>query len=303
MFSRRSPLLKIAVVLALALMSTVFALWFYDGDAASTTVSAQEPADTAVFACVNKSSGEIKIVDSLGDCKKNEDEITWPLVVGGTVQAESGFKAGAASTEYIDGEINLDGTTTVLNIAGGNLYIDDANNRVGIGTVPVARLHVNGSMRVSETGLNARETEYGPGTVTLVGGDLDIDGGTLFIDNSTNRVGIGKTNPATELDVDGAAIVRGKVLITDDLEVGPTPSDRTLFVDVSDKRVGIGTTSPSAKLDVVGTTELNGNLAVVGNIAVSGTGARLPSSISRPLHRSRSSLSWMVGPGPGATWT
>ena len=158
-------------------------------------------------------------------------------------------------------------------------------------------------MRVSETGLNARETEYGPGTVTLVGGDLDIDGGTLFIDNSTNRVGIGKTNPATELDVDGAAIVRGKVLITDDLEVGPTPSDRTLFVDVSDKRVGIGTTSPSAKLDVVGTTELNGNLAVVGNIAVSGTGARLPSSISRPLHRSRSSLSWMVGPGPGATWT
>ena len=33
--------------------------------------------------------------------------------------------------------------------------------------------------------------------------DLNIDANTLYIDVSTNRVGVGKTNPATSLDVAG----------------------------------------------------------------------------------------------------
>lgn len=41
------------------------------------------------------------------------------------------------------------------------------------------------------------------GGITQTGGDVNLDGGTLFIDENLNRVGIGTTNPSTKLHVIG----------------------------------------------------------------------------------------------------
>jgi len=37
----------------------------------------------------------------------------------------------------------------------------------------------------------------------LVEGNANFDSGTLFVDSQNNRIGVGKTNPATQLDVNG----------------------------------------------------------------------------------------------------
>ena len=42
------------------------------------------------------------------------------------------------------------------------------------------------------------------GGITQTGGDVNLDEGTLFIDESENRVGVGTTTPTTTLDVAGA---------------------------------------------------------------------------------------------------
>ena len=41
------------------------------------------------------------------------------------------------------------------------------------------------------------------GGITQTGGDVNFDSGTLFIDESENRVGIGTSAPTVELDVVG----------------------------------------------------------------------------------------------------
>lgn len=41
------------------------------------------------------------------------------------------------------------------------------------------------------------------GALTQTGGDVNLDGGTFFLDESANRVGIGTTTPTVTLDVVG----------------------------------------------------------------------------------------------------
>jgi len=42
------------------------------------------------------------------------------------------------------------------------------------------------------------------GSLTQTGGDVNLDGGTFFLDESANRVGIGTVTPMATLDVAGA---------------------------------------------------------------------------------------------------
>ena len=90
----------------------------------ATAIHSVDPA-TKISACVNKSSGEIKIVDADDDCKKNEDPISWPLDVGGEIQADGGFTAGTSTISYINSGIRISGNVD-LNVG------DDTN---GDGTI------------------------------------------------------------------------------------------------------------------------------------------------------------------------
>jgi len=114
------------------------------------------------------------------------------------------------------------------------------------------------------------------GTTGTFSGDLTVDTDTLFVDASTDRVGIGTSSPSQLLEVRGQA---AKIRITDfdisgttgiefvdlgavvdaEIEVGnssqyfaiKTAASERLRID-SSGNVGIGTSSPGSKLSVVG---------------------------------------------------
>lgn len=94
-----------------------------------------------------------------------------------------GGRVGAVLTDATDGSVDsaLIFETTLANITAEKMRIDN-NGNVGIGiTSPVAKLHVSGDVTFT--------------------GDLEVDGGTLHVDASSNKVGIGVLVPSEELHV------------------------------------------------------------------------------------------------------
>ncbi len=115
------------------------------------------------------------------------------------------------------------------------LCVDAGNNRVGVGTAsPATALDVNGT--TTTTDLNVTGTLTAPnfspstftattinattvsatnvtssGTVTAAAltasGIANFDGGVLYVNPSTNRVGVNTTAPGQDLDVRGSALV------------------------------------------------------------------------------------------------
>lgn len=97
----------------------------------------------------------------------------------------------------------------------------------------------NGNILIQPNGTGATViNESGAASDFRVEGDTDTD--LLFVDASTDRVGISTNAPASTLDVAGTLAVSGDA----NFDSG------TLFVDVSEDAVGIGTTSPSTPLTV-----------------------------------------------------
>ena len=92
---------------------------------------------------------------------------------------------------------------------------------------------------------------YRQGSSPTVLTDLEVDDGTLSVDQSNNRLGILTTSPATTLDVNGAATVRGNATVTGDLilddggsikEAGGTAA---ITIDASGEITKIGQDTPS----------------------------------------------------------
>jgi len=185
--------------------------------------------------------------------------------------------------------------------AGTDIYYDDGN--VGIGTTsPAEKLHVAGDIRLDAGGDiafaddNTRIHESSDDLYFEADDDIYIspdddirmDGSTLFVDGSANRVGIGTAAPDYKLDVAGSVGVSDYIYHNGDsntyslfesdrvryyvggkwlFDARETTQDYVklgdggdvdinlnddVFVRGSDGNVGIGTTSPGAKLDVNG---------------------------------------------------
>lgn len=111
----------------------------------------------------------------------------------------------------------------------------------------------------------------------IITGYLDVDSGTLYIDDINDRVGIGTTSPDTRLYVtENASLKYVAKFIQDNPEgygiriktSGSGTNTALLIWDGSnhlfrvqqDGNVGIGTKSPTAKLDVTGNTTIRGTL-------------------------------------------
>jgi len=115
-------------------------------------------------------------------------------------------------------------------------------------------------------------TSVGTLTSLTVSGDVTVDTNVLKVNSTSNRVGIGVTDPVRKLEVlDTAAQLRltyqraagFNPLITSDIK---TTSAGHLILSGSGGRVGIGTDTPSRMLDVNGHMRVSGNLEVSGSL-------------------------------------
>ena len=93
---------------------------------------------------------------------------------------------------------------------------------------------------------------------------LTVDGTTLVVNGTTNRVGIGVAAPTTALDVAGNALITGNATITGSTAISSdlTVDTSTLKVDATNNRVGVGTASPTTTLDVSGNATISGTLSL-----------------------------------------
>jgi len=116
-------------------------------------------------------------------------------------------------------------------------------------------------------------TSLGTLTSLNISGDLTVDSNTLKVDSTTDRVGIGKTNPQKPLEVKSTD---SQLRLTySDAVFGISPatysdigvnSNGYLSLSSTGGRVGIGTTNPTKTLEVNGEGLFNGDLHVEGTL-------------------------------------
>jgi hypothetical protein len=171
-------------------------------------------------------------------------------------------------------ELDVVGATNIsgdLSVDTNVLKVDTLNDFVGINKTPAVALDVSGATDLNSTlyvvGATTLSSTLGvAGATTLsstldvvgvvvmsssltVSNNLNIDSGVLFVDTSSNKVGVNTTSPASSLTVSGSAN------ITNDLDA------RGIFY-VKNTGVGINNSSPAFDLDVIGDVAISGILTV-----------------------------------------
>ena len=160
----------------------------------------------------------------------------------------------------INGDINLTGDV----YKNGNLFLSSLN----------ASNIDNGTLTISYGGTG--KTYLDP-NLLLIGNGYDpiLQSSNLIWDNTNNRLGIGKIEPESTLDVNG--IIQSTGILCSD---GPLMIDSNnnvnigygnLFFDAINNNIGIGTILPTNKLHVLGDARIEGNLTVNGTTTVVNT--------------------------------
>lgn len=193
--------------------------------------------------------------------------------IGGTWQTANYASVSAATAG--NGWTN---SSTTVRLANNNtnvsvgaypvIFVDTANNRVGIGTpVPQSGLDVNNTIKVAQdinwSGAitHALIAENGPTTV------LSYDSvGTVAMASFTGRSF--SINSGASLNLNAAATTGNTVILGGSsglVQMGKSGTIQTTL-NTSTGNLGIGTTLPTAKLDVNGTTNMSGNVIMYGTL-------------------------------------
>src|SRR5210317_1422024 len=158
------------------------------------------------------------------------------VVVGfleGTEEIALGYTQSSAEVQTITPRTDENINVHVY----GQLF---TQSNVGIiNTVPIHTLDVGSNLFVDEFGSNVLDVTGN----TSISADLTVDGDTLYVDSTDDKVGINTLEPDAELHVVGNAYVTSNLTVDTD----------TLHVDVVTNRVGINQLYPTKDLDVNGT--------------------------------------------------
>jgi hypothetical protein len=207
------------------------------------------------------------------------------ITAGGTLSVANGGTGTA--TSFTAGSVVFAGASGVYSQDNANLFWDDTNNRLGIGTTsPSQRLDVNGSINASGSGQFTAATYCLVGATSGAvegqfaangGGSVDIravsnhpmnfftNNNTRMTITSTGNVGIGTSSPQGLLHVlagtDNSLLFRGPVNLgtggsiyavnAANSAVTPMEFGASLY-SFAGGNVGIGTSAPGFKLDVSG---------------------------------------------------
>ena len=120
----------------------------------------------------------------------------------------------------------------------------------GISVVPLGTYSITGNLQVTD--------------------DLTVDGGTLFVDSSTNRVGFGTVTPSQVVHIVGNTYLDGDLTVTGSTSLSSssvwTKDGTTNEIYYTTANVGIGTNNPDSSLHVNGTSKFVGNMSMTGHI-------------------------------------
>jgi len=100
---------------------------------------------------------------------------------------------------------------------------------------------------------------------TITADDLEVDSGTLSIDETNNRVGVGVTDPASKLEVYCGAAVTSGILV--DQDYSTTTASTTTGMDIDIDKTGTSTSNNALygiNIDMDNTTATNGTNTMTG---------------------------------------
>jgi hypothetical protein len=194
----------------------------------------------------------------------------------------------------VDGDLTISGNTTTLNTT--ELYVED--NKVTLNSGATGSATANAGIEVERGDDPNVEILWDESAdAWKVATDFTVDSGTLHVDSTNNRVGIGDLSPSYTLDVNGQVMLGGGTSITPDssgnghlmvggvgytgfvsldntaMWVGQNSASRKLYLATDETvrvtvdgsgNVGINDTTPSYRLDVNGDINATGDVRVAG---------------------------------------
>ena len=175
---------------------------------------------------------------------------------------------------HVSGSSNLEGNLIVdTNV----LFVDVSANKIGVNTsTPNEALTIVGNISsIGNTITTGNAYVSGSGNVQ---GNLIVDTNVLFVDVTTNRIGINTSTPNEALTIVGNissvgnTVTTGSVYVSgnSNLEGNLIVDTNVLFADVTTNTIGINTSTPNEALTIVGNVSAVGNTITTGNTYVSG---------------------------------
>lgn len=196
---------------------------------------------------------------------------TGNAVINGTFVSNSVVVSGSGTFGLRGGTLTTSNVLYVTsNVSVGNTTVNTTITTTGIGTQSIT---ASGNATISGLANIAGNVTIS-GTSHVVGGNVNIDSGTLYVDSVNNRVGINNTAPGVALHVTGQANITGNTTVGGVLTVaGSTAFTGTVQytggVAFSNSVSVVGNVTFSNTLAVTGNATFSNTLAVVGNATFS----------------------------------
>tara|TARA_Y100000593_G_scaffold91497_1_gene180408 strand:- start:4408 stop:7851 length:3444 start_codon:yes stop_codon:yes gene_type:complete len=198
----------------------------------------------------------------------------------------TGTSITASADLFVDGELTFVGaltSSTGFSGSQGNFNSLTASfakfESVNVGNIDITPTLISGATTINGDNLVGTLTTAAQTNITSVGTltSLNVAGNlsssVLYDNSSTQRVGIGRTDPVRKLEVITTepqlrlSYTDFELFGTEDIYTDVyTNSDGYLIFSASGNRVGIGTSSPTQMLDVDGNVRVGGNLYVTGSL-------------------------------------